>query len=679
MELLALLSNRDTVIINNVKETLKKYTVYPLKTVEELEELHNNIPLNLLLIDTVSHRLSSLNDLLNKFEEDIVVLITSEKLDEFSMDKLPASVYDCVETDSIRTELPIIVERALERQKFKSELNLLRQSRNGSATAHMPIYAKSDVEAFSSRFDSFPGGKYLQEKVFVNFAKMLTVSFDMRKLFNQFIDSVMEIARVNKMSVMLKDVEGFHVKTHFGLDPYIAENLRLGKDSPLISWLAKTGRIMHKPASPADSLSINIKKEMDLLQCSFAIPMIHKGKLIGVFNIDNKITEEPFYREELEIIYVLCNYLAAAVSDIELYHQMWYQKEFTTNILSSMNSGIIAIDRNEKITMFNQQASEILNLDADEMVGRDLRRLPSPFGDILYETMVTGNSYKRHEVEILSSKLPVGINSYRLLDEKKNSMGAGIVFSDLSDSKKLEKQLRRAEKVEAINSLMAKIAHEVRNPLTSIQTYVQLINEKYKDVELSKFYTSPVSQSLQKINSLIDKLVTFSNTSEYNFDKEDATFFIKEASDYVSKNIPEGYKFLLENFEGSVLISADRKILIKAIYYLIRNIVERSPEGTFITMSGKIIMTGPPSVEISIKWEGNEITEEEKKSLFKPLLDIDILENELNLPISNKIIEGHQGTLEIKSEDGSNFYIIKMPAIDRRTNSVTIKRGEINE
>ncbi len=681
MELLALLSNRDDVIILSVKETLKRYTVYPLKTVEELEDLYSNIPLNLLLIDTVSHRLSSLGDLLDKLDDDMVVLITPEKLDKFSLENLPPSVYDCIDVDSIRTDLPVIVERALERQRFKNELTLLKQTRDDPVPVQMPIYSKSDVEMFSGRCDSFPSGRYLQEKVIVNFAKMLTVSFDMRKLFNHFMDSVMEIVRVNKMSVMLRDKEGFHVKTHYGLDPYIADNLKLQKDSALILWLAKTGRIMQKPINPADTVSINIKTEMEFLQCTFSFPMTHKGKLIGVFNVDNKITEESFYREELEIIYVLCNYLAAAVKDIDIYHQMWYQKEFTKNILSSMTSGMIAIDRDEKITIFNQQASEILNLDSSEMVGSDLRKLQSPLGDILYETMITGTSYKRYEVEIHPAKLPIGINSYRLLDEQQNPIGAGIVFSDLSDSKKLEEHRRRAEKLQAINDIMAKIAHEVRNPMTSIQTYIQLLNEQNRDDEMRDFFISTVRQSIHTLDSLIDKLVTFSNMlNDYHFNKEkqDVNLIIDETADYVSKNIPQTHTFSKQGIDKSFFINADKKFLIKAIYYLVLSIVDRTPQGTLITMSAKTIMKGSPSVEISIKYEGDEFTDEEKQSLLKPLLDIDNLGTELSVPICNKIIERHNGSLDIKSEKGSNIFIIKLPVIDRRGTTISIRREHVS-
>jgi len=679
VELLALLSSRDDIIIPAVKGALKQYTVYPLKTVEELEDLYGNIPLNLLLIDTVSHKLSFLNDFLNKLDNDRVVLITPERLDKYTKDNLPRCVVDSVDAESIRTELPAIVERALERQRFKNELRLLKQPREVIAPSHMRIYNRPEIEMVSGRCDPVPSGRYVHEKVIVNFAKMLTASFDMQKLFEHFIDSVMEIARVNKMSIMLRDKDAFRVNNHYGLDPSLADNLRLRKDSALATWLARTGRIMNKPVNFFDSESVTIKNEMEILQCSVSFPMIHRGKLIGILNIDNKITEEPFYSEEMEIIYILCNYLAAAVKDIDLYHSMWYQKEFTNNILSSMSSGMIAIDKYEKVTVFNQQASEILNLSSSDIIGKDLRSLPSPLGDILYETMVTGNAYKRYEVMINPANLPLGINSYRLLDAQRNPAGAGIVFSDLSDSQKLEEQYRKAEKLKAVNELMAKIAHEVRNPLTSIQTYVQLLNEKLIDDELHNFYISTVSQSINRLDSLIDKLITFSCTQDYNLTREDINELMIEAADFVLKNIPGTHKFSNQLIDKSFYVNADKKQLLKAIYYLVLNIIDKTPDGTSIKMNANIFMDRPSSVEILITYDGDESIEDGKQDLLKPLLDIKNLGTELNVPISNKIIEGHGGSLDIKSKEGINTYLIRLPILDRRGATVSYEGGCVSE
>ncbi|MBI5740288.1 MAG: PAS domain-containing protein [Nitrospirae bacterium] len=677
MEILALLSSRDDAVITNVKGALKQYTVYPLKTLEELEDLYGNIPLNLLLIDTSSHKLSSMENFLNRLDSDRVVLISGDKIDSFTRERLPGSIFDSVSVEAIRTELPLVVERALERHRFKNELRLLKRTQDVTPPAQAKPLYRPDSEVLCSRYDPVPGGRYDYEKIVVCFAKMLTASFDMQKLFSHFIDSVMEIARVSRMSVLLREKDAFRVKTHYGLDPYLAENMLLRKDGPLAGWLAKTGRILNKPVNFFDTESVSIRDEMEVLQCSVSFPMIHKGKLIGIFNIDNKVTEQPFYREELEIIYVLCNYLAAAVKDIDIYHHMWYQKEFTDNIISSMSSGMIAIDRNEKITVFNQQAADILNLRPRDMIGRDLRALPSPLGDILYETMETGNSYRRYEITINPARVPLGVNSYRLLDEQRSPAGAGIIFSDLSDSKKLEAQRGTAEKLKAINDLMAKIAHEIRNPLTSIQTYIQLLNDRRPDDDLQNFYVSTVSQSIGRLDSLIDKLITFSSSQDYNFSRENISDVLNEAANSSSRNLPGTHRLIRDLPDKPFYINADRKQLVKAFYYIVQGIVDRTPDGAAITISVRAAVRDVYFAEVSISYKGDRTAGTDEQYTVKPLIDIHNLGTELNIPISNKIIEGHNGKLDIKTSGGGSTFIISMPMLDRKDGAVSLKDREV--
>lgn len=683
MELLALLSSSDDLIIPDVKDALGKFTVYPLKTLNELEELYRNIPLNLLLIDMTSVKMSLIEEFLERFDDKIVLLITPEKPDRFTRDNLPRCVFETIEARSIKADLPALAERALERQRFRSELRLLRESRDVIQPAkQMQSYERREPESaprepVTARYDPVHSGRYIQERVIVNFAKMLTVSFDMSKLLDHFMDSVMEIARVSRMSVMIRDRERFFVKTQAGLDPYLADNLQLGSDSALVKWLARTGRLAQKPSAYPDTASVDIRKEMELLQCCFSFPMMYKGKLIGILNIDSKITEEPFYREELEIIYVLSNYLAAAVKDIDHYHELWYQKEFTKNILTSMTSGMIAIDRDEKITVFNQQASDILNLDSSKIIGGDLRELPSPLGDILFETMKTGTSYRRHEVTIHPSNLPLGINSYRLMDEQQQPVGAGIVFSDLSDSKKLQEQSMRAKNLEAVNDLMAKIAHEVRNPLTAIQTYTQLLNEKYSDDDLQKFFASSVSDSINRLNVLIDKLITFSSRQDYNLKTEDVNVIMNGAVEFVSRNIPQTHAFSAGKADKVFHINADKKLLIKAIYYLVLSIIDRTPEGVPIRMNIAAGETSDSAVEMALTFNGEGSFEKGKQGLLKPLLDIQHLGTELNIPISHKIIEGHGGSLDLIQKDGETTFLIRLPVTDKSGEDLSVRRGHV--
>jgi nitrogen-specific signal transduction histidine kinase len=673
MELLALLSKNEKMILE-VKAALKKYTVYPLKTLDELEDLNSNIPLNLVLMDTDCLGLTELREFLDRFDDGMAVIITRDDIRRDILN-LPNSVISSISAGATGDSFLMSVEEALEKQKLRRRLKLLKQSGRSTPPSYDQGFGIQKPDRSGDVSEPLTTGRVIHEKIIVNFARMLTASFDMRKLLDTFMDSVMEIARVSRMSVLLRNKQGFYVKTHYGLDPYIADNMRISRDSALVSWLAKTGRIIHKPANFVDSSDVDVSSDMEALQCTVSFPMIYKGKLIGIFNIDSKVTEEPFHKEELEIIYVLCNYLAAAVKDIDVYHQMWYQKEFTKNILLSMNSGMIAIDRDETITFFNKQASEILAIDAENMIGKNIRALPYPLGDILLRTMVAGTSYSRHEVEMTTGELTLGINSYRLQDEHHIPTGAGIIFSDISDSKKLSEQNNRTAKLEAVNNLVAKIAHEVRNPLTSIQTYIQLLSDKLTDDDLHNFYLSTVRDSINKLTGLIDKLVSFSSSENYNMKHYDVNVFINESFEFLLRNLPVSHRLSKILSDTHLTINIDKRQMLKAIYYIISNIIDMTPEGTLIRIGTYGTKPEEPFLEISIEFTQTGTTVKDKKALLKPLLDIEHLGTELNIPISHKIIEAHEGSLDIRSFDKLHSFIIKLPLVERRDAQVSSEEG----
>jgi nitrogen fixation/metabolism regulation signal transduction histidine kinase len=153
---------------------------------------------------------------------------------------------------------------------------------------------------------------------------------------------------------------------------------------------------------------------------------------------------------------------------------------------------------------------------------------------------------------------------------------------------------------------------------------------------------------------------------------------MSEAADFISKNIPAAHKFTKQSIDKPFYVNADKRQLVKAIYYLVLSIIDKTVDGISIKMSTIIYMDEPPTAEILITYNSEESIEERKQELLKPFSDIKNLGSELNVPISNKIIEGHGGCLDIKSKEGINTYIIKLPILDRRGATVSFKGGYID-
>ncbi len=646
MELLALLSDRENVI-TAVKNALKTYTVYPVKSLLQLEELLGNVPTGLLILDGFLAKPTQVETLMSAKNRKVLLLVE----DEYDFNKL-SNFPETVQVKDIFRELQRTVDRMLESVKLKDEISILHKSRGKQEENLNTVTLPQVIDA--------PGKRLVHEQVLLNFAKTLTVNFNLKKLLDHFMDSVMEIIRSNKMSILLREKNAFRIKSHIGMDPYFAENLKLTSESFLIKWLSGHGRILCRSQNTKDQLSASLIKEMELLQSICSFPMIYKGKLIGIFNIDSKITGDAFYKEELEVIFILCNYLSATIKDIDYYHQIQYQKEFTRNILANMSSGVITINTEERVSIFNQKASEMLNLEAVDVIGSDLRRLPSPLGDILYETMVEGKVFRRHETLIKPDNIPIGVSSHRILSEDKSAIGAVIVFTDLSDLKKLEEEKRKADNLEAMNNLIGKIAHEIKNPLTSIQTFTQLLEDKYKDEEFRKFFTVTVMQSVQQLNNLIDKLVIFSSPIDYRPDVYSVNDVIDDIINYVAKDLPAGIQLKKKALEMDAYVTIDKNFFIKALYYLILTSADRLSNDDSILLQINQDMKKQDSVEIAVKFSGEPLSDEEREMLLRPLLDIDAFGIELNVPISHKIIEDLHGTLSITSSKEGNALVITL-------------------
>lgn len=184
-----------------------------------------------------------------------------------------------------------------------------------------------------------------------------------------------------------------------------------------------------------------------------------------------------------------------------------------------MSSGLITIDTQEKIQMCNHRAAEIFGMTWADVLNEDLRSLPSPLGDMLYETLHDGVNYDKEEVMVTEKRLPLEVNTYQILDEDFKLVGGAMVFQDLSSYKQLQEERRRANQLDFLNKVAGRMAHEIKNPLVSIRTFIDLMDDHYEDADFRQQFSTVVRQDMHTINVLTDKLVGFAGQIAYHFEQ----------------------------------------------------------------------------------------------------------------------------------------------------------------
>jgi len=422
-----------------------------------------------------------------------------------------------------------------------------------------------------------------------------------------------------------------------------------------------------------------IAREMAVLQAVVAIPLNSHGELVGILTLGRRITGGAYGRRETETLFNLASHLAAAIRDIGIHHQLQYQKEFNERILQRMSSGVISIGPEQRVVIMNRRAEEILGMAARDVLNRDLRALPSPLGDLLYETLSRGRSVTRSEIQLALRSLPLEVSTYPVMGEGTAPMGAVLVFEDLTAQRQLAMERRAAEQLQLLTRVVARIADEIKNPLVSINAFMELLGERYDDASFRHHFTSVVGRDVRRLAQMFDKLAALVNEGDYKRDVVDMRTAIEEAliemgvaqmpaapadARLLTFTDESTQKQVTVNFslEGKAfLVKGDRGMLKKAVAYLIWYLLRKTPgQEAKIAVAISHVAAAEP-LQITLASRTAEVKPEELRVIFDPIQVVQENLIDVGPCVSQRILEAHGGHLDIKQERAEVSFTATLP------------------
>src|SRR2546429_7568764 len=393
-----------------------------------------------------------------------------------------------------------------------------------------------------------------------------------------FLDAIGELVRPTRTALLLPEAEGRgdRIAAHRGLAPQIVESVRLPATAGLARWLAAQGR----PARVHELTDPEIVRELKLLQSVLAVPLLAHGELVAILVVGQPVVGSTYGRRETETLFDLATHLATAIRDIALHNQLTREKEFSERILEHMSSGVITIGRDQRVGTMNRRAAEILDLRAQGVVGEDLRVLPSPLGDMLYDPLRSGRAVMRADLQLALRGLWLEVSTYPVRGADALPLGAVLVFEDLTAQKELTAQRREAEQFQLLTRVVARIADEIKNPLVSINTFIELIGERYDDPDFRRHFSSVVRRDVRPLVEVFEKLAGLVTEGELNFAVVDAREVVGQLVDSIDLADEAAGKHLHLDVVPEAapqLVKVDAVQLRKALSYLIRYLTHNSP------------------------------------------------------------------------------------------------------
>jgi len=220
-----------------------------------------------------------------------------------------------------------------------------------------------------------------------------------------------------------------------------------------------------------------------------------------------------------------------------------------------------------------------------------------------------------------------------------------------ADLRKTEAQLIRSEKLAALGQLAAGIAHEIRNPLTSINILIHSLTENFPPESARREDLQVIEEEIRRINEIVDQFLRFARPAPPRLQKADVLSVFEETLQLLRPQM-EKYRIIVQK-EFQVLrpISMDREQMKQVILNLLLNAVQAMPNGGRLTLRGQVLEDGQ-WVTLSIQDSGIGIPSEDMNKLFDPFFSTKEGGVGLGLSIAHRIIDQHHGKIEVESAPG---------------------------
>ncbi len=512
--------------------------------------------------------------------------------------------------------------------------------------------------------------------VLTRVGKSVTALMDQRQLFDRIVEAAVYITQADE-GILFQYVEQKHELIPLALRNVTVESpdrLHLPLADSLVGQVVRSGKLLRLHRGMTDE-PIAITTTM-VVQATLQVPLQVGDRIIGVLVVNNRRSSRAFSDSDQYLLAALADYAAIALENSRLYQAVQSSEARYRTIFANASDMVLILDTDWRIVSGNQRSVQILNVTPDDLVGQPLQRwcLPQEWPTIAQalQRVAQGLPQPPFTISLQHSayeSATIELNAQRLdADDQTRIVCIG---RDLTERRRLEQQLIQSDKLSALGQLVAGVAHELNNPLTSISGYAQLLLRNRTLNDEIRADLEQIRQQAERAGRIVRNLLMFAR--EHKPER-----LATQINEVIQSTLAlQVYQLRVDNI--TVQLDLDPELpstvtdphqLQQVLLNLITNARQAMNErgsGILTIRTRRHEAADGRYIEISISDNGVGIPAQYLDKVFNPFFTTKPVGQGtgLGLSICYGIIQEHQGQIWIESREGVGTTVfIRLPIIE---------------
>ena len=529
-------------------------------------------------------------------------------------------------------------------------------------------------EGIQARLDRFFYRDRLDyRRTLIEFGRTLTNEVRLDPMLGSVMDRISQTLLVDRLAIFVHDPEQpDRMRIARSMGVRLSESMDLGFLDPARLEFARGALFFESPRAVKD-VSDSVRWTLEQLDLNYFVPCRIREHTVAVLGLGKTVDGDFLSSDDVELVETIAGYVAVALDNAQLYSSLEQKaleiarlKDFSENIVESLNVGVLAVDLDGIVESWNTRMEQLFAVLRRDAVGRRLSSLLPE--ELAQEIAARGD--REHITGIYKQRLhhqgkhlTLNVSIAPLVSKSNERIGRLLLFDDVTQRERMEEQMTQTEKLTSLGLLAAGVAHEVNTPLAVISNYIQMLAKQMPEGDPRQSIIDKIVKQTFRASEIVNNLLNFSRTGAAEAASVDVNRVVEETLSLVAHPLKASQiQVLKELGESLPPVHGSANKLQQVFLNLFLNARDAMPGGGMLEVR---TAAHNGSVEIEIADTGAGIPREDIHRIFDPFFTTKSngRGTGLGLSVSYGIIKEHAGKIDVRSTPGKGTsFHVEFPA-----------------